>query len=110
MLSSRRSPSRRSCTCARSIAIAHAVLADFLDAGLKRGLPGPAGSGQGDPCPLDRVNRDFRAALHLSNRTGRRLVSCEPKGTDRYGRTLAICFEDGEDLNGMMVRDGMAMA
>ena len=72
--------------------------------------PGRRDRDKAAPCPLDRVNRDFRATLHLSNRTGRRLVSCEPKGTDRYGRTLAICFEDGEDLNGMMVRDGMAMA
>ena len=51
-----------------------------------------------------------RAALHLTDRIGRLVVSCEPTGTDRYGRTLAICSEGGEDLNGMMVRDGMAVA
>ena len=51
-----------------------------------------------------------QAALHLSDRIGRLVVSCEPTGTDRYGRTLAICSEGGEDLNGMMVRDGMAVA
>ena len=37
-------------------------------------------------------------------------MSCEPKGTDRYGRTLAICFEAGEDLNRLMVIDGQAVA
>jgi endonuclease YncB( thermonuclease family) len=37
-------------------------------------------------------------------------VSCEPSGTDRYGRTLAICFESGEDLNRLMVHDGQAIA
>ena len=47
-----------------------------------------------------------QAALHLSDRIGRLAVACEPTGTDRYGRTLAICSEGGEDLNGMMVRDG----
>ena len=51
-----------------------------------------------------------QAAFHLADRIGRRPVSCEPQGTDRYGRTLAICLEGGEDLNGMMVRDGQAVA
>ena len=37
-------------------------------------------------------------------------MSCVPKGTDRYGRTLAICFEAGEDLNRLMVIDGQAVA
>ena len=51
-----------------------------------------------------------RAALHLADRIGRLVVSCDPSGTDRYGRTLAICNQGGDDLNGMMVRDGMAVA
>ena len=55
-----------------------------------------------------RCGRD--AAFHLSNRIGRRPVSCEPRGTDRYGRTLAVCFEGGEDLNAFMVRNGQAVA
>jgi endonuclease YncB( thermonuclease family) len=38
------------------------------------------------------------------------VVSCELSGTDRYGRALAICTEGGEDLNAMMVQDGMAVA
>ena len=37
-------------------------------------------------------------------------MSCSPQGTDRYGRTLAICYQDGADLNAMMVRDGQAVA
>ena len=41
---------------------------------------------------------------------GRLVVSCDPSGTDRYGRTLAICSEGGEDLNALMVSDGMAVA
>jgi endonuclease YncB( thermonuclease family) len=51
-----------------------------------------------------------QAAFHLSDRIGRRPVSCVPKGTDRYGRTLAVCFEAGEDLNRLMVIDGQAVA
>jgi endonuclease YncB( thermonuclease family) len=37
-------------------------------------------------------------------------VVCEPKATDRYGRTVAICRADGEDLGRMMVQLGMAWA
>src|SRR5207302_5992726 len=37
-------------------------------------------------------------------------VVCEPKATDRYGRTVAICRADGEDLSWAMVQLGMAWA
>jgi endonuclease YncB( thermonuclease family) len=37
-------------------------------------------------------------------------VVCEPKATDRYGRTVAICRADGEDLGRIMVQLGMAWA
>ena len=37
-------------------------------------------------------------------------VVCEPKTTDRYGRTVAICRADGEDLGRTMVQLGMAWA
>lgn len=40
---------------------------------------------------------------------GRR-VECEPKGTDKYGRDLGICFVDGRDINAELVRKGMAWA
>ncbi len=42
----------------------------------------------------------------LENRT----VSCEPRGLDKYGRTLAVCFVDGRDVNAQMVREGHAWA
>lgn len=35
-------------------------------------------------------------------------VVCEPKGRDKYGRTLGVCFSGGFDLNAEMVRRGMA--
>ena len=37
-------------------------------------------------------------------------VRCEPKTTDRYGRTVAMCRADGADLGAAMVRAGMAWA
>ena len=37
-------------------------------------------------------------------------VMCEPKTTDRYGRTVAICRADGRDLGADMVSAGYALA
>ncbi len=37
-------------------------------------------------------------------------VSCEPRGLDKYGRTLGVCFVDGRDVNAQMVRQGFAWA
>lgn len=39
-----------------------------------------------------------------------RSISCEPKTKDRYGRTVALCTADGEDLSKAMVQSGMAWA
>jgi endonuclease YncB( thermonuclease family) len=37
-------------------------------------------------------------------------VTCEPRGLDKYGRTLGVCFVDGKDVNAAMVRQGFAWA
>ena len=37
-------------------------------------------------------------------------MSCDPRGLDKYGRTLAVCFVDGRDINAEMVRQGYAWA
>jgi endonuclease YncB( thermonuclease family) len=37
-------------------------------------------------------------------------VACDSTGTDKYRRTLAICFQDGDSINEAMVRAGMAWA
>ena len=39
-----------------------------------------------------------------------RQVTCESKGLDRYGRTLAVCRVDGFDIGAEMVSSGMAWA
>ena len=62
----------------------------------------------------DAAGRDYRcgqvAALALSDRIGASPISCEPRDTDRYGRTVAVCRKETEDLNGWMVRQGYAIA
>jgi endonuclease YncB( thermonuclease family) len=50
------------------------------------------------------------AALALSDRIGRRPVSCEQRDMDRYGRIVAVCSQSGEDLNGWLVRQGYGVA
>lgn len=39
-----------------------------------------------------------------------RTVACEPKTTDRYGRTVAVCRADGVDLGAAMVHSGHSWA
>ncbi|TXN81961.1 thermonuclease family protein [Methylobacterium sp. WL8] len=50
------------------------------------------------------------AALALSDRIGEAPISCEPRDTDRYGRTVAVCRKGAEDLNAWMVTQGHAVA
>lgn len=52
----------------------------------------------------------IEATAALEHLTAGRLVTCEPKTTDRYGRTVALCRADGRDLGAAMVRAGMAWA
>ena len=37
-------------------------------------------------------------------------VSCRAQGTDRYGRTIAACTVQGEDIEAWMARNGWALA
>lgn len=37
-------------------------------------------------------------------------VACEAKDRDRYGRTVARCFVNGQDIGAWMVRQGHALA
>ena len=50
------------------------------------------------------------ATAALASMTGGKPASCEPRGLDKYGRTLAVCFVDGRDINAQMVRQGYAWA
>lgn len=51
-----------------------------------------------------------KATAYLARLAWRRVVTCEARGFDRYGRTLGVCFADGHNLNQGMVRDGYAWA
>jgi endonuclease YncB( thermonuclease family) len=51
-----------------------------------------------------------QAAFALADRIGRRQVSCAVRDTDRWGRVIAVCTQDGVDLNGWLVRGGWAVA
>jgi hypothetical protein len=55
-----------------------------------------------------RAGEAARRALQSLVNKGR--VHCERLTTDRYGRTVAICRINGEDLGAAMVRRGMAWA
>jgi endonuclease YncB( thermonuclease family) len=62
----------------------------------------------------DAAGKDYRcgqrAALALADRIGEATISCEPRDTDRYGRTVAVCRKGTEDLNAWMVQQGLATA
>lgn len=52
-----------------------------------------------------------KTALSLSDRIGRYPVTCDPRGTDRYGRTIAVCGTPAtSDLSAWMVSQGWALA
>ncbi|MDH2327702.1 thermonuclease family protein [Cereibacter sp. SYSU M97828] len=51
-----------------------------------------------------------QAALALSDRIGRRPVTCRQRDTDRYGRVVATCHQGDTNLNAWMVRQGWAVA
>ena len=51
------------------------------------------------------------AASALAEKITGRPVRCQPRTTDRYGRTVAVCFDaNDEDLNAWLVRSGLAIA
>jgi len=37
-------------------------------------------------------------------------VTCEERGRDDYGRTLAVCWAKGREINAQLVREGLAWA
>jgi len=59
----------------------------------------------GKPWPCGR-----RAAFALADLLGQRTVRCERRGTDRYGRMVAVCRVDGVEVNRWLVEQGWALA
>ena len=62
----------------------------------------------------DAAGKDYRcgqvAALALSDRIGAAPISCDPRDTDKYGRTVAVCSKGTDDLNAWLVAQGHAIA
>lgn len=58
--------------------------------------------------------RDYRcgqqASLALADKIGSAPVTCATKDVDRYGRTVAVCRQNGVDLNEWLVSRGHAVA
>ena len=52
----------------------------------------------------------WQATRALSGRIGERKVVCEGRDRDRYGRTVAVCWVAGENLNAWMASEGWAFA
>ena len=50
------------------------------------------------------------AATRLKMLVGSNRVECRGQGTDPYGRTVAVCWADGFELNETMVEQGWATA
>lgn len=50
------------------------------------------------------------ATAELAARVEGRRVVCAGEEEDRYGRLLAVCRADGEDINAALVRSGAALA
>jgi endonuclease YncB( thermonuclease family) len=51
-----------------------------------------------------------QAALALSDKINRKLVSCDERDRDRYKRIVAVCSSGSVDLNGWLVFQGWAVA
>ncbi|WP_331295923.1 thermonuclease family protein [Methylobacterium hispanicum] len=62
----------------------------------------------------DKAGKDYRcgqaAALALDSHIGHATVTCEPRDTDQYGRTVSVCRKGPEDLNAWMVTQEHAIA
>jgi hypothetical protein len=54
----------------------------------------------------DLTSTSILCRVHVGNRS----IDCTPTGSDKYGRTLALCRLTGDDLNAWIVREGWALA
>ncbi|WP_395663622.1 thermonuclease family protein [Aestuariivirga sp.] len=63
---------------------------------------------------IDAAGKRYRcgqkSAFALADMIGRSVVSCQPKGRDRYKRVIAICFKGPINLNAWIVSQGWAVA
>ena len=50
------------------------------------------------------------ATKALAERVGARPLTCRQRTTDRYGRAVAVCYLDDEDIGAWLVRAGWALS
>jgi len=87
--------------------------ADTIDVGGTRvrlfGIDAPE---MGQPCRADGREWDCGAWTRdaVSNRFEGSYARCESRDTDRYGRVVAQCSVDGQDMGQLIVYSGMAWA
>lgn len=67
---------------------------------------------KGQPCRRNNAPYDCGAASkeHLEFLLTGAKVECVKKRKDKWGRYIALCYADGEDVSQMMVRHGWAIA
>ena len=89
------------------------VDADTIDVGNVRvrlhGIDAPE---IGQPCVMDGQPRDcgqWARDVVVARFDGRR-ATCQQRDIDRYGRVVAVCRVDGQDIGAAIVSDGLAWA
>ncbi len=93
--------------------VARVIDGDTIDVGKTRvrlhGVDAPE-SGQSCVASGARWPCGRRATRALAGRLGGRTVICEERDRDRYGRIVAVCRQDGRDINAWLVAKGWALA
>lgn len=64
----------------------------------------------GIDAPEKKQDYGQRSKQFLANLIAGQMVEVEPKGKDRYKRTLGIIYYKGQDINAQMVKNGYAWA
>lgn len=86
---------------------------DTLDVGGERVRLWGVDAPERDQSCEDAAGRPYacgqQAAAALSDLIAGRAVTCNQRDIDHYGRTVAQCSADGEDLAGRLVREGHAL-
>lgn len=94
--------------------MARAVDGDTLDVGGERvRLEGIDAPEVAQTCPRAWIGTwpcGKSAQRELARIVDRAEVTCDRRGTDKYGRALGICYAHGKDINAAMVRSGLAWA
>jgi len=92
----------------------HVVDGDTLDVGHTRirleGIDAPEMAQTCQTATGESWDCGRKAAALLRTLAEQRDLACDRTGVDKYRRTLAVCYEDGVNVNEAMVRAGLAWA